>query len=181
MSGLSLVGRPVVGFSCCVPAPSVECVVDQHSRFKLFEIVIVHAGQPEGRRQQARRFRREFSRPVSAARTMIARRSRGGVERPNSSIMTSNVHSSPQQRCCHGSAAEKSKRNCDIAVCSSEQSTHNDDSVDDHHSARGHNRKIEGKQSPQAWCRKIDANAARGVVVDAAPAFRPFSLRDSDG
>ena len=96
MSGLSLVGRPVVGFSCCVPAPSVECVVDQHSRFKLFEIVIVHAGQPERRRQQARRFRREFSRPVSAARTMIARRSRGGVERPNSSIMTSNVHSSPR-------------------------------------------------------------------------------------
>ena len=97
ISGPRLLGMPGVGLVRRVAAPAIERVVERHARPR--------AGQ--GRRhtcatgRATRRAARPLAalrsmRPVSAPRTMAARRSSGSVLRPNSSTMTSKVQRSPR-------------------------------------------------------------------------------------
>src|SRR5258707_10494418 len=88
--------RPVMGFAGGIPAPAIERVVKRDAGLELLEIVVIDPRQAQRRRQQPGRFGRQTSRAVSAARTIVASRSNGGVARPNSSTITSNVQSSPR-------------------------------------------------------------------------------------
>ena len=95
-SGRGSVGMRCMSFVNRVPAPPIEGVVERKSGFELREIVRVHARQSKRCRQQARCLRRKVQTSVSAARTIVARRSSGSVVKPNSSIMRSKVHFSPR-------------------------------------------------------------------------------------
>ena len=80
-----------------VAAPAIERVVQRHAGLELLEIVVEHPRQAERGGEQPGRFRRQIeprrcrrrapSSPAAAS---------GGVARPNSSIMTSKVQSSPR-------------------------------------------------------------------------------------
>src|SRR5258708_1581140 len=76
-----LVRRPAVGFVGGIAAPAVEGVVERHPRFELGEIVGIHAGKPEGGRQEPGRFRREIEAPgVGAAHDRGKAKQRLGAE-----------------------------------------------------------------------------------------------------
>src|SRR3954471_5442071 len=57
---LWLVGRPVVGLGGGVAAPAKERIIKLQSGLELFEVVAVHARQPERCRQKARGLRRQI-------------------------------------------------------------------------------------------------------------------------
>ena len=51
---------PVVGFVGCVPAPAIECIVQCHAGFKLFQVIGVHSRQAQRRRKQTGSLGREI-------------------------------------------------------------------------------------------------------------------------
>ena len=70
---LGCLARPVVGLVRSVAAPAVEGVVEQHPSLELFQVLGVHAREPERGREQARASGTRSGRAVSAPRTMEAR------------------------------------------------------------------------------------------------------------
>ena len=91
-----LVGRPVMRFIRCIAAPAIERVVEHQPGFELGKIIRIHPRQSERRRQKAGRLGREIGPSRVGATTMRARCRSGSVASPNSSTITSNVHSSPR-------------------------------------------------------------------------------------
>ena len=95
-SGPRLIGGPVVRLVGGIAAPAIEGVVKQHPSFELLQIVRYMLERPKDAASRPGAWGDNSGRAVSAPRTIVARRRRGGVPNPNSSTMVSNVQVSPR-------------------------------------------------------------------------------------
>lgn len=69
----------------------------------------------------------------------------------------------------HRAATECRKRQSRCSLRKAEFGLHQDDGINDDHGAGRSDRKIQGQKPAQAGCGKIDAEASRRAIIDAAP------------